>query len=45
MRLIGVAERGMHMMIQRAVGRRTFGKLIAQHGSFISDMAKVLGFK
>eukprot|EP00256_Glycine_max_P056025 XP_014623452.1 probable acyl-CoA dehydrogenase IBR3 isoform X2 [Glycine max] len=40
MRLIGVAERGMHMMIQRAVGRRTFGKLIAQHGSFISDMAK-----
>ncbi|KAG5006004.1 hypothetical protein JHK85_024546 [Glycine max] len=40
MRLIGVAERGMHMMVQRAVSRRTFGKLIAQHGSFISDMAK-----
>ncbi|XP_027339424.1 probable acyl-CoA dehydrogenase IBR3 isoform X1 [Abrus precatorius] len=40
MRLIGVAERGMHMMVQRALNRRTFGKLIAQHGSFLSDMAK-----
>ncbi|KAI4317550.1 hypothetical protein L6164_025413 [Bauhinia variegata] len=40
MRLIGAAERGMHLMVRRAVGRRTFGKLIAQHGSFLSDMAK-----
>ncbi|XP_020225847.1 probable acyl-CoA dehydrogenase IBR3 [Cajanus cajan] len=40
MRLIGAAERGMHLMVQRAVSRRTFGKLIAQHGSFLSDMAK-----
>ncbi|KAI4345386.1 hypothetical protein L6164_012514 [Bauhinia variegata] len=40
MRLIGAAERGMHLMVQRAVSRGTFGKLIAQHGSFLSDMAK-----
>ncbi|KAK7412923.1 hypothetical protein VNO78_04683 [Psophocarpus tetragonolobus] len=40
MRLIGAAERAMHIMVQRAISRRTFGKLIAQHGSFISDMAK-----
>lgn len=40
MRLIGAAERGMHLMVHRAVSRRTFGKLIAQHGSFLSDMAK-----
>ena len=42
MRLIGAAERGMHSMAQRALSRRAFGKLIAQHGSFLSDMAKVL---
>lgn len=42
MRLIGAAERGMQMMAQRAVSRRVFGKLIAQHGSFLSDLAKVL---
>ncbi|KAL6526505.1 putative acyl-CoA dehydrogenase ibr3 [Orobanche gracilis] len=40
MRLIGAAERGMEMMIQRAMNRRTFEKLVAQHGSFISDVAK-----
>ncbi|KAF7834533.1 putative acyl-CoA dehydrogenase IBR3 [Senna tora] len=40
MRLIGAAERGMLMMAQRAVSRRAFGKLIAEHGSFLSDMAK-----
>ena len=44
MRLIGAAERGMQMMVERAVNRRTFGKLIAQHGSFLSDMAKVFRF-
>lgn len=43
MRLIGAAERGMELMAQRAVGRKVFGKLIAQQGSFLSDMAKVLG--
>ena len=42
MRLIGVAERGMQLMVQRAISRKTFGKFIAQHGSFLSDMAKVL---
>ena len=41
MRLIGAAERGMQMMAQRALSRRVFGKLIAEQGSFISDIAKV----
>ncbi|KAE9598916.1 putative acyl-CoA dehydrogenase/oxidase, protein kinase [Lupinus albus] len=40
MRLIGAAERGMQLMAQRAINRKTFGKFIAQHGSFLSDMAK-----
>ncbi|CAN4095986.1 unnamed protein product [Withania somnifera] len=40
MRLIGAAERGMQMMVQRALERRVFGKLIAEHGSFLSDVAK-----
>lgn len=42
MRLIGAAERGMHMMAQRALKRKVFGKLIAEQGSFLSDMAKVI---
>lgn len=40
MRLIGAAERGMQMMVQRALSRRVFGKLIAEQGSFLSDLAK-----
>ncbi|KAK2394920.1 Putative acyl-CoA dehydrogenase ibr3 [Trifolium repens] len=40
MRLIGAAERGMQLMAQRALSRKAFGKMIAQHGSFISDLAK-----
>ncbi|KAL7123807.1 hypothetical protein ABFS83_14G006900 [Erythranthe nasuta] len=40
MRLIGAAERGMQMMIRRAISRRVFDKLIAEHGSFLSDVAK-----
>ncbi|KAB1213948.1 Acyl-CoA dehydrogenase family member 10 [Morella rubra] len=40
MRLIGAAERGIQMMAQRALSRRVFGKLIAEQGSFLSDMAK-----
>uniref|UniRef100_M1C5G9 Acyl-CoA dehydrogenase family member 11 n=1 Tax=Solanum tuberosum TaxID=4113 RepID=M1C5G9_SOLTU len=40
MRLIGAAERGMQMMVQRALERRAFGKLIAEHGAFLSDVAK-----
>lgn len=43
MRLIGAAERGMELMAQRALSRKTFGKFIAQHGSFVSDLAKVNG--
>lgn len=41
MRLIGAAERGMQMAVERALKRRAFGKLIAEHGSFLSDIAKV----
>ena len=41
MRLVGAAERGMRMMAERALQRRVFGKLIAQQGSFLSDVAKV----
>lgn len=40
MRLIGAAERGMQLMVQRALKRKTFGKFIAQHGSFQADIAK-----
>ncbi|CAN1247485.1 Probable acyl-CoA dehydrogenase IBR3 [Linum perenne] len=39
MRLIGAAERGMDMMVQRALTRKTFGKIIAEHGSFQTDIA------
>ncbi|PIN19061.1 hypothetical protein CDL12_08261 [Handroanthus impetiginosus] len=45
MRLIGTAERGMQMMIQSAISRRAFDKLIAQHGSFLSDVAKEIDHK
>lgn len=41
MRLVGAAERGMQMMAERALQRKVFGKLIAQQGSFLSDIAKV----
>ncbi|URE22429.1 Acyl-CoA dehydrogenase, C-terminal domain [Musa troglodytarum] len=40
MRLIGAAERGMQMAVDRALRRRVFGKLIAEQGSFLSDLAK-----
>ncbi|KAH7573532.1 hypothetical protein ACOSQ2_007557 [Xanthoceras sorbifolium] len=40
MRLIGAAERGMQLMAQRALSRKVFGKFIAEHGSFLSDVAK-----
>ncbi|CAI9765849.1 unnamed protein product [Fraxinus pennsylvanica] len=39
-RLIGAAERGMQMMVQRALSRKAFEKFIAEHGSFLSDVAK-----
>lgn len=43
MRLIGAAERGMQMMVLRALSRKAFDKFIAEHGSFLSDVAKVGG--
>lgn len=42
MRLIGAAERGMQMMAQRALSRKVFGKFIAEQGSFLADVAKVI---
>ncbi|KAK9084270.1 hypothetical protein Scep_030741 [Stephania cephalantha] len=40
MRLIGASERGMQIMVERALSRKVFGKLIAEQGSFRSDLAK-----
>ncbi|KAG6582199.1 putative acyl-CoA dehydrogenase IBR3, partial [Cucurbita argyrosperma subsp. sororia] len=40
MRLVGAAERGMQMAVQRALSRKVFGKLIAEQGSFLADIAK-----
>ena len=42
MRLIGAAERGMQIMAERALSRTVFRKLIAEQGSFRSDIAKVM---
>eukprot|EP00252_Welwitschia_mirabilis_P008884 TRINITY_DN21132_c0_g1_i1.p1 TRINITY_DN21132_c0_g1~~TRINITY_DN21132_c0_g1_i1.p1 ORF type:complete len:833 (+),score=156.89 TRINITY_DN21132_c0_g1_i1:185-2683(+) len=39
MRLIGAAERGIELMTRRALQRKTFGKYIAEHGSFMSNLA------
>ncbi|XP_058212506.1 probable acyl-CoA dehydrogenase IBR3 isoform X3 [Rhododendron vialii] len=43
LRLIGAAERGMQMMVQRALKRRTFGKLIAEHVSNKSGANQIVG--
>ncbi|CAG8560379.1 3979_t:CDS:2 [Funneliformis caledonium] len=42
MRAIGAAERGLQLMIERVTdpSRRTFGKLLAEHGTVVSDIAK-----
>ncbi|CAG8491412.1 4157_t:CDS:2 [Funneliformis mosseae] len=42
MRAIGAAERGLRLMIARVTdpSRRTFGKLLAEHGTVVSDIAK-----
>jgi acyl-CoA dehydrogenase len=40
MRLIGMGERAMELMGQRALQRVAFGKAIAQHGSFASEFAR-----
>ena len=42
MRLVGAAERGIQIMAERALSRTVFGKLIAEQGSFRSDIAKVV---
>lgn len=42
MRSIGAAERGLDLMLARVTdpSRRTFGKLLAEHGTIVSDIAK-----
>ncbi|XP_068658869.1 probable acyl-CoA dehydrogenase IBR3 [Aristolochia californica] len=40
MRCIGAAERAIQLMVQRALSRRVFGKLIAEQGSFLSNLAE-----
>src|SRR5436305_173184 len=42
MRSIGAAERGLDLMLVRVTdpSRRTFGKLLAEHGTIVSDIAK-----
>ena len=42
MRSIGAAERGLGLMLVRVTdpSRRTFGKLLAEHETIISDIAK-----
>ncbi|CAG8668139.1 9212_t:CDS:2, partial [Acaulospora colombiana] len=41
MRSIGVAERGLDLMLMRVTdpSRRTFGKLLAEHGTILSDIS------
>jgi len=40
MRLVGMAERALELASERAVGRKVFGKYLAEHGAFIADLAK-----
>ncbi|KAG9459443.1 hypothetical protein H6P81_003951 [Aristolochia fimbriata] len=40
MRTIGAAERAMQLMVRRALSRKVFGKLIAEQGSFLSNLAE-----
>jgi alkylation response protein AidB-like acyl-CoA dehydrogenase/aminoglycoside phosphotransferase (APT) family kinase protein len=40
MRSIGLAERCLELMIKRIHSRKTFGKIIAEHGTIMSDVAK-----
>ncbi|GAA5796829.1 acyl-CoA dehydrogenase/oxidase [Helicostylum pulchrum] len=41
MRCIGMAERGLELMINRVTdpNRRTFGKTLAEHGTIVTDIA------
>lgn len=40
MRLIGLAERSLEACIERTHKRSTFGKLIAEHGTIMQDVAR-----
>lgn len=39
MRLIGLAERSLALMVHRVHSRRTFGKRISEHGKIMKDVA------
>ncbi|KAI8973950.1 acyl-CoA dehydrogenase/oxidase [Pilobolus umbonatus] len=41
MRCIGMAERGLELMLNRVTdpSRRTFGKVLAEHGTIVADIA------
>jgi acyl-CoA dehydrogenase len=39
MRLIGLAERSLALMVQRVQSRSTFGKKISEHGKIMKDVA------
>jgi alkylation response protein AidB-like acyl-CoA dehydrogenase len=40
MRSIGLAERCLELMVKRVHSRKTFGRLIAEHGTIMADVAK-----
>lgn len=40
MRTIGIAERALDHMIVRITQRRAFGKLLAEHGTIVTDVAR-----
>jgi len=39
MRSIGVAERSLQLLIHRAAQRKTFGRLVLEHGTVLADVA------
>lgn len=40
MRMVGLAERALEMMVDRASSREVFGRRIADHGKFRTDLAE-----
>jgi acyl-CoA dehydrogenase len=40
MRCIGMAERGLELMLKRVTTREAFGKVLARQGTILADIAK-----